>query len=252
MVRVRQQGSGATTGQPRRAGPGRHRRFAGGCAQEDWRSDAGGRGFSNANWWPPHPTVQIWVLRRPVHAGVKVNRQAAGVPRERSRDGRPGLARLAPTQAAATLCAGRHNSDTLLNMEPPMQSKVPLRYQQHKVVWGRRVLPPVGRATHNPSTFEGHHGSVGVDSMLAGLPPLEAQQGARKNGQQNRRDGANEVVSAARRGGTWAWDFRDTERLRARRRSMRWPTRNSPVHRPVLRSPSSSPTSFWPPTARPR
>ena len=38
--------------------------------------------------------------------GVKVNRQAAGDPRERSRDGRPGLARLAPAQAAATLCVG--------------------------------------------------------------------------------------------------------------------------------------------------
>ena len=27
-------------------------------AEEDWRSDAGDRGFSNANRWPHHPTVQ--------------------------------------------------------------------------------------------------------------------------------------------------------------------------------------------------
>ena len=45
---VRQQGFGATTGQPPRAGPGRHRRFAGGCRAH-------------------HPTVQnpgavCWVL----------------------------------------------------------------------------------------------------------------------------------------------------------------------------------------------
>lgn len=46
-------------------------------------------------------------------------------------------------------------------------------------MWGRRVLPPVGRATHNPLSFEGHRGNVDVDSMLAGLPPLGAEQGAR-------------------------------------------------------------------------